>query len=55
MILEANLTADRLLDEIDSIMNSPEKLAKMQYESQQLGVPDAADKLVDAVYEIMKK
>ncbi|MBC1499537.1 undecaprenyldiphospho-muramoylpentapeptide beta-N-acetylglucosaminyltransferase [Listeria weihenstephanensis] len=55
VILEANLTADRLLDEIDSIMNSPEKLAKMQYESQQLGVPDAADKLVDAVYEIMKK
>lgn len=53
VIAESDLTPIRLLDEIDTIMESPEKLAKMQYEAKQLGVPDAADKLVDAIYDII--
>ncbi|MBC1400556.1 undecaprenyldiphospho-muramoylpentapeptide beta-N-acetylglucosaminyltransferase [Listeria booriae] len=55
IISEATLAPHLLLDVIDSIMDNPEKLAKMQYEAKQLGVPDAADKLVDAILDIIPK
>ncbi|EUJ44262.1 undecaprenyldiphospho-muramoylpentapeptide beta-N-acetylglucosaminyltransferase [Listeria riparia] len=55
IISEATLTPHILLDVIDGIMDNPEKLAKMQYEAKQLGVPDAADKLVDAILDIIPK
>ncbi|MGN1401758.1 MAG: undecaprenyldiphospho-muramoylpentapeptide beta-N-acetylglucosaminyltransferase [Bacillus sp. (in: firmicutes)] len=48
-ILEQDLTAQALLNNIDSILTSKEKIAEMSSAAKKLGVPDAADRLYKAM------
>ncbi|WP_242222088.1 undecaprenyldiphospho-muramoylpentapeptide beta-N-acetylglucosaminyltransferase [Bacillus cereus group sp. BfR-BA-01380] len=51
MLLEKDLTGDTLLGDIDEILLDTQKLQSMKLAAQQLGIPDAANKL----FEVMKK
>lgn len=55
MITEAELNANKLLQVVDNLMDDDVKRLEMERASKQLGVPDAADQLVDLLREAIAK
>ena len=53
--LEKELTGDRLYNEIDRIMRDDQLRLNMQNTSKQLGIPDAAQRLITLMNEIIEK
>lgn len=53
MILQAELTPERLAQELLWLVNDPQQLARMAEASKKLGHPDAAAKVVDLAMKIM--
>src|SRR5439155_5045551 len=51
MILQKELTGERLANEIDSLLESPEKIGQMELASRKLARPDAATATVDLMEE----
>lgn len=54
MIKQADLTGQTLFEQVDLVMQQPAQLNNMQTAAKELGVPDAADRLVRAVEELVK-
>ena len=55
LLLEKELTGDRLYNEIDRIMSDDQLRLNMQNTSKQLGIPDAAQRLITLMNEIIEK
>lgn len=55
MIPESELTATRLLKQINQLMTQPQLLAKMQQRSQKIGVVDASDRMIKVMLELIAK
>ena len=55
LLLEKELTGDRLYNEIDRIMRDDQLRLNMQNTSKQLGIPDAAQRLITLMNEIIEK
>jgi UDP-N-acetylglucosamine--N-acetylmuramyl-(pentapeptide) pyrophosphoryl-undecaprenol N-acetylglucosamine transferase len=53
MISDAELTGEKLIQVIDSIMNDPEKQERMARASKEEGIPDASKRLYNVVKEII--
>lgn len=54
MIKQANLTGQVLFEQVNLVMQQPELLKRMQVAAKELGIPDAADRLVAAVESIVE-
>jgi UDP-N-acetylglucosamine--N-acetylmuramyl-(pentapeptide) pyrophosphoryl-undecaprenol N-acetylglucosamine transferase len=54
ILLENELTANKLIDEIDQILLNEEKLTRMKEASKKLGIPDAAKRLYNVMLELVK-
>jgi UDP-N-acetylglucosamine:LPS N-acetylglucosamine transferase len=52
MILQAELTGERLASEIADLIESPEAITVMESAAKQLGREDAAEKTVDIIEEL---
>lgn len=52
MIAEKELTTSFLLQTIDEMMDYPEKRKEMASQAKKIGVPDAADRLIEVINEI---
>ncbi|APX73051.1 undecaprenyldiphospho-muramoylpentapeptide beta-N-acetylglucosaminyltransferase [Companilactobacillus allii] len=55
MIPEAELTSELLFDEINKIMNDSDTRLKMSKASKEIGVPDAADRLIKVLTDLVNK
>ena len=55
LLLEKELTGERLYQEIEKIMNDDQLRLTMQNTSKQLGIPDAAQRLIKLMNEIIEK
>jgi UDP-N-acetylglucosamine--N-acetylmuramyl-(pentapeptide) pyrophosphoryl-undecaprenol N-acetylglucosamine transferase len=55
MILQKELTAQRLAHEIQSLLSDESKLEQMAQRSRKMGVPKAAPLLVDEMERLLKK
>ncbi|MGX7419480.1 undecaprenyldiphospho-muramoylpentapeptide beta-N-acetylglucosaminyltransferase [Carnobacterium gallinarum] len=53
MIADVDLTGERLILEVDQLMMNPDKRLKMAGEAKKLGIPDAADRLVALIRELI--
>ena len=54
-MVEKELTGERLYQEIDRIMKDCQLRLNMQNTSKQLGIPDAAHRLINVMNEIIEK
>ena len=54
LIEEKDLTAEKLIQEIDAIINSPAKLAEMSANMKKLAHPGATDRIWDEICKILK-
>ncbi|AGK52986.1 undecaprenyldiphospho-muramoylpentapeptide beta-N-acetylglucosaminyltransferase [Bacillus sp. 1NLA3E] len=54
LLLESDLSSEKLIEKIDEILLKPQKLAKMKTEAKKLGIPDAANRLSKVMKEITK-
>ncbi|MCU0238467.1 MAG: undecaprenyldiphospho-muramoylpentapeptide beta-N-acetylglucosaminyltransferase [Pyrinomonadaceae bacterium] len=54
MILQANLTGESLAKEIESLINSPEKITEMENSARKLARKDAAELTVNIIEELSK-
>ncbi len=52
MLLEKDLTSNRLIQLIDEILLDRDKQQKMKEAAKQLGIPDASDKLFKLMLEM---
>lgn len=52
MILQSDLTKERLVEEIIGLINSPEKISDMEIAAKSLGKADAAEATVDLIEEL---
>ena len=55
LILEKDLTGEKLYQEIERIMQNSELRYQMQNTSKQLGIPDAAQRMITVMNEIIEK
>ena len=55
VIAESDLTADKLFNNVASIMNDQQVQAKMSQASKEIGVPDASDKLIAVLTGLINK
>ncbi len=55
VLVEKELTADKLFTTISDIMTDPQELSKMSKASKENGVPDASDKLIQVLLDLVKK
>ena len=55
LILEKDCTAQRLMDEIKSLLETPERYKAMERALAQLCVPDSAERLCDIAYKLAKE
>lgn len=55
LLLESELTAQNLVEKIDSILLQPKKLHEMKIAAKKLGIPDAAKKLYEVMKELTKQ
>ena len=55
MILQDDLTGERLAKEIASLIDEPEKIRQMEDASRSLARPDAAKATVDLIEKVAKK
>jgi UDP-N-acetylglucosamine--N-acetylmuramyl-(pentapeptide) pyrophosphoryl-undecaprenol N-acetylglucosamine transferase len=55
MILQAELTPQRLANEISELISSPEQITRMEEASRKLGRPDAAARAVDVAMTLVTK
>jgi UDP-N-acetylglucosamine--N-acetylmuramyl-(pentapeptide) pyrophosphoryl-undecaprenol N-acetylglucosamine transferase len=55
MILQANLTGESLAKEIESLINSPEKITEMERNAKSLAREDAAKVTVDIIEDLVKR
>jgi UDP-N-acetylglucosamine--N-acetylmuramyl-(pentapeptide) pyrophosphoryl-undecaprenol N-acetylglucosamine transferase len=55
VLLEGEFDADSLLQEIRTLLESPEELERMSRAMASLSVPDATDKIVDKVLSLIRK
>ncbi len=55
MILQQEMTPDRLAGEIKSLIATPEEIDRMEEASRALGRPDSAERAVDLAMEIVRK
>jgi len=55
LLLERELTGQRLYNEIDRVMKDEQLRLNMQNTSKQLGIPDAAQRLITVMNEIIEK
>ncbi|HXF05397.1 MAG TPA: undecaprenyldiphospho-muramoylpentapeptide beta-N-acetylglucosaminyltransferase [Blastocatellia bacterium] len=53
-LLQAEATAERLAEEILTLIADPEKLRAMSEASRKLATPDAAARIVDLAYDVLK-
>ena len=54
-MLEGEFSEESFLSEIRSLLSSPERLEQMAAAMAELSVPDALDRIVDAVLEYARK
>lgn len=54
ILLEKDLTSQKLIDEIDCILMDEKKLKKMKDAAKNLGIPDAAKRLYQVMLELVK-
>jgi UDP-N-acetylglucosamine--N-acetylmuramyl-(pentapeptide) pyrophosphoryl-undecaprenol N-acetylglucosamine transferase len=52
MILQAELTGERLANEIGELIASPEKISAMETAAKSIGKPDAAERTVDIIEQL---
>jgi len=52
MILQKDLTPERLAGELKELIDEPAQVNRMEAASRRLGRPDAANRVVDLVYEL---
>jgi len=55
LLLEAELTGERLFEEIKRIMENNQLQASMKKITKKLGIPDASERLLEVVDELLKK
>ena len=55
LLLERELTGQRIYNEIDRVMKDEQLRLNMQNTSKQLGIPDAAQRLITVMNEIIEK
>ena len=55
MILQQELTAERLAEEIKKLIAAPDEIDRMEVASRKLGRPDSAERAVDLALEIARK
>ncbi|HEV2493470.1 MAG TPA: undecaprenyldiphospho-muramoylpentapeptide beta-N-acetylglucosaminyltransferase [Terriglobia bacterium] len=55
LLLQSELTPDRLAREVRELLESPERLAEMERAARQLARPDAAARVADLVEELARK
>jgi len=53
LILEKDLTSDKLFNEITKIMNDELSLSKMKIAAKKLGIPDANQRLLDEIKQLL--
>ena len=54
MILQAELTGERLAAEIGELISSPENISAMETAAKKIGKPDAAERAVDIIEELKR-
>lgn len=54
LLLEKDLTADNLVEQIDSILLKDERLQKMKRAAKDMGIPDACDRLFQVMEDLIK-
>ena len=54
MILQADLSGERLASEISELIASPEKISTMETAAKEIGKPDAAERTVDIIEELKR-
>ena len=54
LVLEKECTAQRLMDEINGLLNDKDRYEKMHMALQKISVPDCADRLCDIMEELIK-
>ena len=55
LVLEKDCTAQRLMDEINGLLMSPERVKNMEQALQRICVPDSAERLCDIAYKLAKE
>ena len=55
LLLENECTAQRLMDEINALLDSKTRMQQMSAALQKISVPDSAEKLCDIIYELGSK
>jgi UDP-N-acetylglucosamine--N-acetylmuramyl-(pentapeptide) pyrophosphoryl-undecaprenol N-acetylglucosamine transferase len=55
LILESQLTADRLIQEIDVLLDHPLELGSMAANARRLGKPRAAQDMVDLIETVARR
>ena len=55
LVLESECTAQRLMDEINALLDSEVRMQQMSAALQKISVPDSAEKLCDIIYELGSK
>jgi UDP-N-acetylglucosamine--N-acetylmuramyl-(pentapeptide) pyrophosphoryl-undecaprenol N-acetylglucosamine transferase len=55
MILQSDLSAEKLASEITELMNSPDKITEMESAAKKLARVDAAEATVNLIEELAKK
>lgn len=53
MILNGDLRGDKLAEKIDSFSRDEESLMRMRTQSKEFGIPDAAEKVVNILFELV--
>lgn len=53
MIAEKDLTTETFIQTIDELMNDPEKRKEMSQQAEKIGVPDASDRLIQVINDII--
>ena len=54
MVLQSDLTGERLASEIGGLISSPEKISEMENAAKTIGKPDAAERTVDIIEELKR-
>lgn len=52
MLLEKELSPERLVKELDAVLTNENRLKKMKQASSKLGIPDASDRLYQVMVEL---
>ncbi|MBP2240036.1 UDP-N-acetylglucosamine--N-acetylmuramyl-(pentapeptide) pyrophosphoryl-undecaprenol N-acetylglucosamine transferase [Cytobacillus eiseniae] len=55
LLLEKDLTAKKLIEQMDQILLDDQKLKEMKKSAKRLGIPDAASKLYDVMEELVRE